>query len=148
MLVLYKSIQAILTGDSTLNVLLNSNAADPHVYQTHIQFHSEAALRNHFWVTYNKVSDVSDGSQQTNAIRIVRLAIHVWGRDVDSDPIDQIDDQIRVLLDGANISTDDLFAWYCYQDGESTRLYEVDQKVWHSTAVYECKIGDVATLPA
>ncbi|KKK64656.1 hypothetical protein LCGC14_2982020, partial [marine sediment metagenome] len=73
MLPLYRSVYAILSGDTTLLGLVGGDLADPHIYQTYVQFHSEAALRNHYWVTFNKLSDVADDTQQTQAIRLVRL---------------------------------------------------------------------------
>ncbi len=147
MLVLYKSLHAILTGDVTLTNLIGGNVGDPHVYQTYVQFHSEAALRNKFWITYNKASDLADNTQQTQMVRVIRVEIHIYGRDTNSDTIDEAEDRIRVLLDGQNIATADMLAWYCIQQGESQRVYEVDQKIWHSISVYEAKVGDVALLP-
>ena len=147
MLVLYESLRAILTGDGTLLSLLQGDDVDPHVYQTSVQFHSEAALTNRYWLTFNKLSDVSDDTSQTQSIREVRIELHIFGRDVNSDRLDQIEDQVRSLLDGADIATDDMLAWFCLQEGPSTRNYEVDQKIWHSVSVYHCKVGDVARLP-
>jgi hypothetical protein len=148
MLVLYESIHAILTADDTLRGLLGGDLDDPHVYQSYVQFHSEAALRNHYWVTQNKLSDVSDGTEQTQAIREIRLEIHVFGRDTDSDRLDQIEDRVRNLLDGADVATANMLAWFFLQEGPSTRSYEVDQKVWHTISVYHCKVAAVALLPA
>jgi hypothetical protein len=147
MLVLYKSIGNILRDDDALKLLLGGDVDDPHIYQTYVQFHSEAAVRNHHWVTFNKLSDVADDTEQTQAIREIRLEIHVFGRDTDSDRLDQIEDHIRSLLDGANIATEDMLAFFCLQEGPSTRNYEVDQKVWHSVSVYHCKVAAVALLP-
>lgn len=147
MLPLYQSIYAILTGDATLRGLVGGSLADLRIYQTHVQFHSEAALRGLYWVCFNKLSDVADGTQQTQAIREVRLEIHVFGRDVNSDNVDEIDDRVRALLDGADLATDDLMAWFCLQEGPATRTYEVDQKIWHAVSVYHCKVAAVALLP-
>ncbi len=147
MLVLYKSLHAILSGDTTLANLIGADAADPHIYQTYIQFHSEAALRNKFWITYNKASDVADDTQQTQMIRVVRIDIHIWGRDTNSDTVDEAEDRVRALLDGANIGTSDMLAWYCIQQGESQRGYEVDQKACHSISTYEAKVADNSRLP-
>ncbi len=148
MLPLYRSVLAILTADATLRGLLGGDLADTRIYQTFVQFHSEAALRGKYWVCYNKLSDVADDTQQTQAIREVRLELHVFGRDVSSDRVDEIDDQMRGLLDGADLATDDLLAWFCLQEGPSTRTYEVDQKIWHSVSVYHCKVAAVALLPS
>ncbi len=148
MLPLYRSVYDILTADATLRGLLGGNDADTRIYQTFVQFHSEAALRGKYWVCYNKLSDVADDTQQTQAIREVRLELHVFGRDVSSDRVDEIDDQMRGLLDGADLATDDLLAWFCLQEGPSTRTYEVDQKIWHSVSVYHCKVAAVALLPS
>ena len=147
MLVLYQAVFTILDADVTLRQLLEADADDPHIYQTYVQFHSEAALRNRYWVTFNKLSDVSDGTEQTQMIREVRLEIHVFGRDTDSDRLDEIEDRVRNLLDGADIATADMLAWFCLQEGPSNRNYEVDQKIWHSVSVYHCKVGAVALLP-
>ena len=147
MLVLYKAVFDILQGDAPLSALLDGNAADPHIYQTYVQFHSEAALRNKYWVTFNKLSDTSDDTEQTQAIREIRLEVHAFGRDTDSDRIDQIDDRLHVLLDGIDLATDNMLAWFCLQEGPSTRIYEVDQKIWHGVSVYHMKVGDVARLP-
>lgn len=147
MLPLYQSIGAILRADDTLRQLLDGDTDNPRIYQTYVQFHSEAALRNHYWITFNKLSDVSDDTEQTQAIREIRLEIHVFGRSTDSDQLDQIEDRIRNLLDGADIATDDMLAFFCLQEGPSTRNYEVDQKVWHSVSVYHCKVAAVALLP-
>lgn len=147
MLVLYTAVAAILTADETLRALLGGETGDPHIYQSFVQFHSEAALANQYWVTFNKASDVSDGSEQTQAIREVRLEIHVYGRDTNSDRIDQIEDRVRNLLDGADLATSAMLAWFCLQEGPSTRGYEVDQKIWHAISVYHCKVGDLALLP-
>lgn len=147
MLVLYESIHSILTADAQLQALLSGSAEDPRIYQSYVQFHSEAALRGHYWVTQNKLSDVADGTEQTQAIREIRLEIHVFGRDTDSDRLDQIEDRVRNLLDGVDISTTDLLAFICLQEGPSTRGYEVDQKVWHSVSVYRIKAADRALLP-
>ena len=148
MLPLYRSVYAILTGDATLRGLLGGDVADPHIYQTYVQFHSEAALRDHYWVTFNKLSDVADDTQQTQAIREVRLEIHVFGRDAKSDNVDEIDDRVRNILDGVDLATDALMAWFCLQEGPSTRTYEVDQKIWHSVSVYHCKVAAVNLLPS
>ena len=148
MLPLYRSVFAILNGDAPLLGLLGGNEADPHIYQTSVQFHSEAALQDHYWVTYNKLNDISDDTQQTQAIREIRLEIHIFGRDASSDTVDQIEDQIRALLDGANLSTSDMLAWFCVQEGPSTRGYESDQKIWHSVSVYHCKVAATALLPS
>ncbi len=148
MLVLYQSIFALLDADAQLRALLGGDTDDPHIYHTYVQFHSEAALRNRYWVTFNKLSDVADDTQQTQAIREIRLEIHVFGRDTDSDQPDQIEDRVRNILDGADIATTDMLAWFCVQEGPSTRAYEVDQKVWHSVSVYHCKVGAVALLPS
>lgn len=148
MLVLYQSIFAILNADTVLLGLLGGTVDDPHIYQTYVQFHSEAALRNQYWVTFNKLSDVADGTEQTQSIREIRLEIHVFGRDTDSDLLDQIEDRVRNLLDGSNIATEDMLAWFCLQEGPSSRNYEVDQKIWHSVSVYYCKVGAVALLPS
>lgn len=149
MLVLYKSVAAILTADDTLRGLLEANDLDdPHIYQSFVQYHSEAGLANKYWVTFNKASDVSDGSEQTQAIREIRLEIHVYGRDAGSDRLDQIEDRIRNLLDGTDLATSAMLAWFCLQEGMSVRGYEVDQKIWHSISVYHCKVGDVALLPS
>lgn len=148
MLVLYRRVFAILDGDATLRNLLDADTDDPHIYQTFVQFHSEAALRNKYWVTFNKLSDVADDTEQTQAIREVRLEIHVFGRDTESDRIDQIEDRVRALLDGVDLANTEMMAWFCYQDGPSTRTYEVDQKLWHTVSVYHCKVGDLARLPA
>lgn len=148
MLVLYQAIFAILDSDETLRQLLEADVDDPHIYQTYVQFHSEAALRNRFWATFNKLSDVADGTEQTQSIREIRLEIHVFGRDTHSDRLDEIEDRIRNLLDGADIATTDMLAWFCLQEGSSSRNYEVDQKIWHSTSVYHCKVGAVALLPS
>ncbi len=148
MLVLYKSIHAILSADGTLRGLLGADADDPHIYQSFVQFHSEAALRNHHWVTFNKLSDVGDDTEQTQAIREIRLEIHVYSRDTDSDRVDEIEDRIRVLLDGMDVATADMLAWFFLQEGPSTRGYEVDQKIWHTVSVYYCKVGAVALLPS
>ncbi len=147
MLVLYQAIFAILDADAALRGLLGGDADDPHIYQTYVQFHSEAALRNQYWVTFNKLSDVADGTEQTQMIREIRLEIHVFGRDTDSDRLDEIEDRVRNLLDGADIATADMLAWFCLQEGPSNRNYEVDQKIWHSVSVYHCKVGAVALLP-
>lgn len=147
MLVLYQSIFAILNADGDLRALLEGNTDDPHIYQTYVQFHSEAALRLHNWVTFNKLSDVPDDTSQTQAIREIRLEIHVFGRDTDSDRLDEIEDRVRALLDGVDIATADMLAWFCLQEGPSTRSYEVDQKIWHTVSVYYCKVGAVALLP-
>lgn len=148
MLPLYQSVYAILSVDDTLRGMLGGDTDDPHIYQTYVQFHSEAALRNRYWVTFNKLSDVPDGTEQTQAIREIRLEIHVFGRDTDSDQLDRIEDRVRNLLDGANIGTADMLAWFCLQEGPATRGYEVDQKVWHAISVYHCKVAAVALLPA
>lgn len=148
MLPLYESIYAKLQGDTTLTGLLGGDAADPRIYQTFVQFHSEAAIRGKFWVTFNKVQDVADDTQQTNVIRDIRFEVHSWGRDTDSDQVDKIDDRIRVLLDNIDLSTSKLLAWFCHQDGPSSRVYEVDQKVWHGISVYRCRVADRAELPA
>lgn len=148
MLPLYRSIYAILTADATLRGLLGGDVADPRIFQTFVQFHSEAALRGKYWVCFNKLSDVADDTQQTQAIREVRLEIHTFGRDTSSDRVDEIDDQVRNLLDGVDLATADLMAWFCLQEGPSTRTYEVDQKIWHSVSVYHCKVAAVAMLPA
>lgn len=147
MLPLYRSVYNILQADATLRGLIDGDTDDPRIYQTFVQFHSEAALRNDYWVTFNKLSDVADDTQQTQAIREVRLELHVFGRDVASDRVDEIDDQVRNLLDGVDLATDDLMAWFCLQEGPSTRTYEVDQKIWHSVSVYHCKVAAVAMLP-
>jgi len=143
---LYDSIMAKLSGDEGLRTLLGTDAEDPRIYQTYVQFHSEASIRGKHWVTFNKREDVSDGSEQTNAIREIRFEVHSWGRDADSDLVDQIDHRIRVVLDRANLNTDKLLAWFCLQTGSSTRVYEVDQKVWHGLSVYECRVADKAEL--
>ena len=148
MLVLYQSIFTILNADGDLRQLLDGDTDDPHIYQTYVQFHSEAALRLHHWVTFNKLSDVPDDTSQTQAIREIRLEVHVFGRDADSDRLDQIEDRVRALLDGVDIATDDMLAWFCLQEGPSTRSYEVDQKIWHTISVYHCKVGAVALLPS
>lgn len=148
MLVLYNAVAAILTADDTLRGLLEGDTDDTHIYQSFVQFHSEAALANKYWVTFNKASDVADNTDQTQAIREVRLEIHVYGRDTDSDRLDQIEDRIRNLLDGSDLATDAMLAWFCLQEGPSTRGYEVDQKIWHSISVYHCKVGDLALLPS
>lgn len=148
MLPLYRSVADILTNDEILRGLLDGDLDDPHIYQTYVQFHSEAALRNHFWVTFNKLSDVADGTQQTQAIREVRLELHVFGRDASSDRVDEIDDRVRGLLDGVDLATAAMLAWFCIQEGPSTRNYEADQKIWHSVSVYHCKVAAVALLPS
>lgn len=148
MLVLYQSLYAILSADEELRGLLGADIDDSHIYQTFVQFHSEAALRNHHWVTFNKLSDVGDGTEQTQAIREIRLEIHVYSRDTDSDRADQIEDRIRVLLDGTDVATAAMLAWFFLQEGPSTRSYEVDQKCWHTISVYHCKVGAVALLPS
>lgn len=147
MLPLYQSIHTILSEDDTLRGLLGGDLDDPHIYQTFVQFHSEAALRNRYWVTFNKLSDVPDGTEQTQAIREIRLEIHAFGRDTDSDRLDQIEDRVLNLLDGADIATENMLAWFCLQEGPATRTYEVDQKVWHAISVYYCKVAAVALLP-
>ena len=147
MLVLYQSLYTILSADDDLKELLRGDDDDTHIYQTYVQFHSEAALRLHHWVTFNKLSDVSDDTDQTQAIREIRLEIHVFGRDANSDLVDQIEDRIRVLLDDKDVSTDKMLAWFFLQEGSSTRNYEVDQKIWHTISVYHCKVGDLALLP-
>ena len=148
MLALYQSIYAILSADDDLRALLRAVIDDPHIYQTFVQFHSEAALRLHHWVTFNKLSDVGDDTEQTQAIREIRLEIHVYSRDTDSDRVDEIEDRIRVLLDGTDVATDGMLAWFFLQEGPSTRSYEIDQKVWHTVSVYHCKVGAVALLPS
>ncbi len=148
MLPLYRSVFAILKGDDTLRGLLGGDVNDPRIFQTYIQFHSEAALRNQYWVCFNKLSDVADDTQQTQALRLVRLELHVFGRDVKSDIVDEIDDQVRVLLDGVDLATTNLMAWFCLQEGPSTRNYEVDQKCWHAVSIYHCKVAAVAALPS
>ena len=147
MLVLYQSLYAILSADDDLKALLRADDDDSHIYQTYVQFHSEAALRLHHWVTFNKLSDVGDDTEQTQAIREIRLEIHVFGRDANSDLVDEIEDRIRVLLDGVDVATADMLAWFFLQEGPSGRNYEVDQKVWHTISVYHCKVGAVALLP-
>ena len=147
MLVLYQSLYTILSADDDLKELLRGDDDDTHIYQTYVQFHSEAALRLHHWVTFNKLSDVSDDTDQTQAIREIRLEIHVFGRDANSDLVDQIEDRIRVLLDGKDVATEKMLAWFFIQEGSSTRNYEVDQKIWHTISVYQCKVGDLALLP-
>ncbi len=148
MRVLYNAVFAILNADDPLRGLLEADVDDPHIYQSYVQFHSEAGLANKYWVTFNKASDVADGTDQTQAIREVRLEIHVYGRDTDSDRLDTIEDRVRNLLDGADLATIEMLAWFCLQEGPSTRGYEVDQKIWHSISVYHCKVGDVALLPS
>ena len=153
MLPLYRSIFTRLTGDTQLRDLLGADETDPHVYQTQVQFHSEAALRNQYWVSFNKTQDVGDGSQQTNVIRDIRCEVHVWGRDATSDVVDQIEDRVRALLDNFDLSTNPgdgtgLMAWFCLQDGPSTRSYDIDQKVWHGRALYHCKVADRQELPS
>ena len=148
MLVLYQSLYAILSADDDLKALLRADNDDSHIYQTYVQFHSEAALRLHHWITFNKLSDVGDDTEQTQAIREIRLEIHVFGRDANSDVVDEIEDRIRVILDGVDVATDDMLAWYFLQEGPSTRSYEVDQKIWHTISVYHCKVGAVALLPS
>lgn len=147
MLVLYRRVFGILDADATLRQLLEGDADDPHIYQTFVQFHSEAALRNKYWVTFNKLSDVADDTEQTQAIREIRLEIHVFGRDTESDRLDQIEDRVRTLLDGVDLANATMLAWFCIQEGPSTRNYEVDQKLWHTVSVYHCKVGDVARMP-
>ncbi len=147
MLVLYQSIFALLEADADLKALLRADDDDPHIYQSYVQFHSEAALRLHHWVTFNKLSDVGDDTEQTQAIREIRMEIHVFGRDVNSDVVDEIEDRIRVLLDGTDVATADMLAWFFLQEGPSTRTYETDQKIWHTISVYHCKVGAVALLP-
>ena len=147
MLPLYRSVFGILNGDTELLGLLGGNEADPHIYQTYVQFHSEAALLDHLWVTFNKLADVADDTQQTQAIREIRLEVHVFGREVSSDEVDQVDDRVRALLDGADLATVAMLAWFCLQEGPSTRTYEVDQKIWHAVSVYHCKVASVALLP-
>jgi len=144
----YRSVYDVLTSDETLRGLLDGNLADRRVFQTYVQFHSEAALRGNYWICFNKLSDVADGTQQTQAIREIRLEVHVFSRDESSDRVDDIDDQVRSLLDGADLATVDLLAWFCLQEGTSTRTYEVDQKIWHGVSVYHCKVAAVAMLPA
>ncbi len=148
MLVLYQSVYAILSADDDLKALLRADIDDSHIYQTFVQGHTEAALRLHHWITFNKLSDVGDGTEQTQAIREIRLEIHVYGRDVDSDLVDQIEDRIRVLLDGTDVATTDMLAWFFLQEGSSTRSYEVDQKCWHTISVYHSKVAAVALLPS
>lgn len=148
MLPLYESVFSVLRANDALCDLLGSDEDDPHIYQTFIQFHSEAAVRNRFWICFDKVSDVADGTAQTQAIREIRLAIHTFGRDANSDTVDRIDDQVRVLLDDARLSTPDLLAWYCLQEGPATRTYEIDQQLWHSTSVYRCKVAARIALPS
>lgn len=150
MLPLYQAVNARLAADALLSTLLGGDADNPHIYQTYVQFHSEAALRDIFWVTFNKLADVADDTAQIQTIRLVRLEVHVFGRDSDSNKVDTIDDRVRVLLDGADaaLSTDDLLCWFCLQEGPSTRNYEVDQKIWHAVSVYHCKVAARALLPA
>lgn len=148
MLPLYRSVYTILSADGTLQGLLDGDAGDTRIYQTYVQFHSEAAIRGKPWVTFNKLSDTPDGTQQTQAIREIRLEIHVFGRDVSSDRVDEINDRVLNLLDGADLATVDLMAWFCLQEGPATRGYEVDQKAWHGVTVYHCKVAAVALLPS
>lgn len=148
MLVLYQAIHAILSADDELRGLLRADDDDSHIYQTFVQFHSEAALRLHHWVCFNKLSDVGDGTEQTQAIREIRLEIHVYARDADSDRADEIEDRIRALLDGVDVATTDMLAWFFLQEGSSTRSYEVDQKCWHTISVYHSKVAAVALLPS
>lgn len=149
MLTLYRSINAILIADATLRGLLGAEAGgDTHIYQTFVQYHSEAALKDQYWLTFNKLSDVADDTQQTQAIREVRLELHVFGRDVSADRVDEIDDRVRILLDGADIAIPTMLAWFCLQEGPSTRTYEVDQKIWHAVSIYHCKVAAVAFLPS
>lgn len=148
MLPLYKRIYALLAADTTLKGLLGGDEVDPRIYQTFVQFHSEAALRGKYWVTFNKVQDVADETQQTNVIRDIRFEVHSWGRDTDSDQVDQIEDRIRAILDNVDLNNTDLLAWFCLQDGPSSRIYEVDQKVWHGISIYRCRVADRAELPS
>ena len=149
MLPLYRNIYDILSTDEVLRGLLDAEEdSDTHIYQTFVQFQSEAALKDLYWVTFDKLSDVSDDTQQTQAIREVRLELHVFGRDVSSDRVDEIDDRVRVLLDGADIATDQMLAWFCLQEGPATRTYEVDQKIWHAVSIYFCKVAAVDFLPS
>jgi len=133
---LYRSVFAILAGDTDLITLLDvSLPENPKIYQTFIDFDSAAALKGDQWITFGSVNDRPMEIEQMQDVREITLDVHVWVRGPGSDQAEVIEKRIRELLDNADLSTETLFVWYSHAAGYS-KIYETVPQLWHVTSTY------------
>lgn len=132
---LYRSVYAILSGDTSLNDLLASSPENPKVFQTFIDFDSAFALKNEQWLTFGIVDDRPMDIEQMQDVREIALDVHVWVRGPGSDLAELLEKRVREVLDNADLSTATLFAWFCHSVGYS-KVYEAAPQLWHITSSY------------
>ncbi len=138
---LYIALHARLTGDATLQADLGGTSEDPRIYQTFIDFDTALALRTSTWVTFNVLDDRPSQAEQTQSIREMIMAVHIWHRGVGSDKPELIESEVRTLLDGQHesIATSELLVWYFLSSGYS-KMYEAQANLWHITSEYRTMV--------
>ena len=140
---LYKAIQTVLEADAgadgDLAWLLGAEPGDPRIYQTAVQEHVQAANSGIRWVTYNKVVDEGDGSDQSTQVREAEVDFHCWGRESDSGGADAVHDRLKTVLDGADgalaaVDATLLVMWCNYLTYQ--KQFESESKLWHVIATF------------
>lgn len=88
------------------------------------------------WVTFEVVQDDPEPIQQTSEVRDIAVLVHVWCREPDSGPAEDIDETIRVLLDESTLEADDFHAWWLLEDPFYVRENDTDVRAWHIVRRY------------
>lgn len=150
---LYRTLKSLLEADAgvdnDLAWLLGAVEGDSRIYQTAVQEHVQAANTGIRWVTFNKVADGDDGSDQTTAIRNAEIDFHVWARESDSSGAEVVHDRLKVVLDGRHQALHDLdtrllvmlINYVTY-----TKQFEAEQKLWHIIATFAVMYADLDEL--
>lgn len=146
---LYESVIALLTADADLAEMLHviSGTDDPRIYKTSVQAHTQAANTDIRWVTINKVTDVPEDIEQIQDVKIVDFVAHVWAREDTAEVAEAIGEQIQDILDGANLATGKLWAWYCRWEGDSPPVFEAETQTWHLQGRYQCMVMEKTDAP-
>lgn len=145
---LYESVIALLAADDDLGdtgslaAMLHTvmGTDDPRIYKTSVQAHVQAANTDIRWITVNKVADVPDEIEQIQDVRIIDFVTHVWAREDTAEVAEAILERIQDLLDGANLVTSKLLAWYCRWQNDLPPVFEAETRTQHLQARYQCMV--------
>lgn len=149
---LNKALVARLDGDKPLQALLRSGLSkgeevpamersdrtdrDYRVWEAFVEVHNIFNQEGDRWLTFEVTADAPDANEQTEDVRELSVMIHVWCRESDSDPAEQIDDRVRALLNRSHLDTDGLHAWWLLVDDFYVKEPLEATRGWHIARRY------------
>jgi len=120
-----------LKDDATLIALLGG---DSNIFH----FHPQQASDIPYPIVVYSVLGIEDNAYDSNrnsGINNLVINIDIFSSDSSTEEADKIADRVYALLNGQNLSNDDIIVYTCYRDFQDEN-YEADGQVWRINARY------------